>query len=97
MVRTVKTTFERYVKLNRAVPPEMLLAANLIGTEAMVRARLRAHRDAGIDVLRLSTLGRTPAERIAHRIGGAQALQARACGVEPTVDMNPCSAETRDR
>ncbi|HHO52004.1 MAG TPA: endopeptidase La [Deltaproteobacteria bacterium] len=28
LLRTVKTTFERYVKLNRAVPPEMLLTIN---------------------------------------------------------------------
>ena len=30
LVRTVKVTFERYVKLNRAVPPEMLLAVNAL-------------------------------------------------------------------
>ena len=30
LVRTVKTTFERYVKLNRAVPPEMLLSVNAL-------------------------------------------------------------------
>ncbi|MEQ1564825.1 MAG: endopeptidase La, partial [Myxococcota bacterium] len=30
LVRTVKTTFERYVKLNRAVPPEMLLTVNAL-------------------------------------------------------------------
>ena len=30
LCRTVKTTFERYVKLNRAVPPEMLLSVNAI-------------------------------------------------------------------
>ena len=34
-----------------AVPDEMLLAANLIGTEDMVRARLRAYRDAGKGLL----------------------------------------------
>ncbi|MCB0203038.1 MAG: LON peptidase substrate-binding domain-containing protein, partial [Anaerolineae bacterium] len=28
--RTVKSTFERYVKLNRAVPPEMLLSVNAL-------------------------------------------------------------------
>lgn len=28
LMRTVKTTFERYVKLNRNVPPEMLLSVN---------------------------------------------------------------------
>ena len=30
LVRTVKNTFERYVKLNRAVPPEMLLTVNAL-------------------------------------------------------------------
>jgi alkanesulfonate monooxygenase SsuD/methylene tetrahydromethanopterin reductase-like flavin-dependent oxidoreductase (luciferase family) len=49
-----------------AVPDEMLLAANLIGTEEMVRARLRAFRDAGVDVLRLSSPGRSSKERIAQ-------------------------------
>jgi F420-dependent oxidoreductase-like protein len=49
-----------------AVPDEMLLAANLIGTEEMVRARLRAFRDAGVDVLRLSAPGRSTKDRIAH-------------------------------
>jgi F420-dependent oxidoreductase-like protein len=49
-----------------AVPDEMLLAANPIGTEEMVRARLRAYRDAGIDVLRLPSIGKSSKERIAH-------------------------------
>ncbi|MEZ4321174.1 MAG: endopeptidase La [Myxococcota bacterium] len=30
LVRTVKATFERYVKLDRAVPPEMLLSVNAL-------------------------------------------------------------------
>jgi len=30
LVRTVKVTFERYVKLNRSVPPEMLLTVNAL-------------------------------------------------------------------
>jgi Lon protease-like protein len=30
LVRTVKTTFERFVKLNRAIPPEMLLTVNAL-------------------------------------------------------------------
>ena len=49
-----------------AVPDDMLLAAHPIGTEDMVRARLRAFKAAGADVLRLSTLGRTLSERTAH-------------------------------
>jgi F420-dependent oxidoreductase-like protein len=42
----------------RAVPDEMVLKTNLIGTEEMVRERLRAYRDAGVNTLRLSTGGK---------------------------------------
>ena len=49
-----------------AVPDAMLLRAYLIGTEDMVRARIRAFRDAGVDVLRLSPEGKTAREQIAH-------------------------------
>ena len=62
-----------------AVPDEMLLAANLIGTEDMVRARLRAYRDAGVDVLRLSSLGRSAKDRIAH-LEQSLDLIASECG-----------------
>ncbi len=48
------------------VPDEMLQSAFLIGTEDMVRARIRAFRDAGIDVLRLSPAGKTAKEQIAN-------------------------------
>jgi F420-dependent oxidoreductase-like protein len=41
----------------REVPEEMILKTNLIGTEDMVRARLRAYRDAGVNTMRLSTGG----------------------------------------
>jgi F420-dependent oxidoreductase-like protein len=50
----------------KAVPDDLLLATSLIGTEDMVRARLRAYRDAGVDVLRLGRVGRTPAEITQH-------------------------------
>jgi F420-dependent oxidoreductase-like protein len=50
----------------KAVPDEMLLAASLIGTEDMVRARLRAYRDAGVNVLRLAPVGHTPKALIEH-------------------------------
>jgi alkanesulfonate monooxygenase SsuD/methylene tetrahydromethanopterin reductase-like flavin-dependent oxidoreductase (luciferase family) len=40
------------------VPEEMVLKTNLIGTEEMVRERLRAYRDAGVNTLRLSTSGK---------------------------------------
>ncbi len=49
----------------RQVPDEMVLMANLIGTEAMVRERLRAFRDAGVNTLRLATGGNTWKERTA--------------------------------
>lgn len=49
-----------------AVPDEMLLQAYLIGTEDRVRERIRAFRDAGVDVFRLAPQGRTAKERIAN-------------------------------
>jgi F420-dependent oxidoreductase-like protein len=49
-----------------AVPDEMVLAAYLIGTEDMVRDRIRACAAAGIDCLRLGARGNTAAEQIAN-------------------------------
>lgn len=49
-----------------AVPDELVLAAYMIGTESMVRARIRAYADAGVNCLRLAPQGRTAAEQIAH-------------------------------
>jgi len=45
-------------KAMAAVPDELLLSAYMIGTEDMVRARIRAFRDAGVDCLRLSPEGK---------------------------------------
>jgi alkanesulfonate monooxygenase SsuD/methylene tetrahydromethanopterin reductase-like flavin-dependent oxidoreductase (luciferase family) len=47
-----------------AVPDEMVLAANLLGTEEMVRARIRAYRDAGVGTLRVAPAGSTLDERL---------------------------------
>jgi F420-dependent oxidoreductase-like protein len=47
------------------VPDEMVLATTLIGTEAMVRDRLRAWQAAGIDTVRLYPAGETLDERLA--------------------------------
>ena len=47
------------------VPDEMVLLTNLIGTEAMVRDRIKAHKDAGVNTLRVQPEGATPKERIA--------------------------------
>ena len=42
----------------------MVLLTNLIGTEAMVRDRIRAHRAAGVDTISVAPAGNTLAERI---------------------------------
>ena len=47
------------------VPDELVLKTNLIGTEAMVRARLAAYRAAGITTLRVEPAGQTLDERLA--------------------------------
>jgi F420-dependent oxidoreductase-like protein len=49
-----------------AVPEEMVLSAYLIGTEDMVRERVRAYAAAGVDCLRLAPQGRTAGEQISH-------------------------------
>jgi F420-dependent oxidoreductase-like protein len=46
------------------VPDEMVLATTLLGTEEMVRARLRVWRDAGVDTVRLYPAGDTLDERL---------------------------------
>jgi alkanesulfonate monooxygenase SsuD/methylene tetrahydromethanopterin reductase-like flavin-dependent oxidoreductase (luciferase family) len=47
------------------VPDEMVLLTNFIGTEDMVRGRLRAFRDAGVNTVRLGTGGESWTERTA--------------------------------
>lgn len=49
-----------------AVPEELVLSAYMIGTEDMVRGRIRAAASAGIDCLRLGPQGKTAAEQIAN-------------------------------
>lgn len=60
-----------------AVPDEMVLATTLIGTEAMVRDRLRVWRDAGVTTIRLYPAGATLDERLATL---ARALELVADG-----------------
>ncbi len=48
-----------------AVPDDMVLKTSLLGTEAMVRDRVRAYRDAGVTTLRVDPDGATLAERLA--------------------------------
>jgi alkanesulfonate monooxygenase SsuD/methylene tetrahydromethanopterin reductase-like flavin-dependent oxidoreductase (luciferase family) len=42
----------------------MVLTTNLIGTPEMVRARLQAHRDAGVNTIRVQPTGRTMEEQV---------------------------------
>jgi F420-dependent oxidoreductase-like protein len=46
------------------VPEAMITGSNLIGTEAMVRDRVRAYRDAGITTLRVQPEGATLKDRL---------------------------------
>jgi hypothetical protein len=39
------------------VPDEIALKANLLGTDAMVRERLRVYRDSGVTTLRVDPAG----------------------------------------
>ena len=47
-----------------AVPDELVIKANLLGTETMVKDRIRAYRDAGITSISVSPAGETLGERI---------------------------------
>ncbi|MEE9254285.1 MAG: LLM class flavin-dependent oxidoreductase [Pseudomonadales bacterium] len=48
----------------RRVPDEMIIQANLLGSEDMVRDRIRAYRDAGVNTLRVGPAGRSMKERL---------------------------------
>jgi F420-dependent oxidoreductase-like protein len=58
------------------VTDEMVLATTLIGTEDMVRARLRAWRDAGVDTVRLYPAGDTPTARLGTLARGIDLVRA---------------------
>lgn len=47
-----------------AVPTDMVVAANLLGDEAMVLERMRTYRDAGVSTLRLQPAGNGIAEQL---------------------------------
>ena len=47
------------------IPDELVLKTNLIGTEDMVRERLRVHRRAGVNTLQVNPDGQTLNERLA--------------------------------
>jgi F420-dependent oxidoreductase-like protein len=46
------------------VPDEMIVQANLLGDEAMVRERIRAYRDAGVTTLRVNPMGEGASGRL---------------------------------
>ena len=52
-------------KARDAVPVELAMKANLIGTPEMIAERLKAYRDAGITTLRLGLAGESAAEKLA--------------------------------
>jgi F420-dependent oxidoreductase-like protein len=58
------------------VTDEMVLATTLIGTEEMVRTRLRAWRDAGVDTVRLYPSGDTPTARLDTLARGIDLVRA---------------------
>ncbi|MEN8182842.1 MAG: LLM class flavin-dependent oxidoreductase, partial [Myxococcota bacterium] len=60
------------------VPDEMILQTSLLGTEAMVRERIRRYRDAGVTMLRLDPMGDSPAERL-DTLGRAVELVQQEC------------------
>ncbi|MEE8557492.1 MAG: LLM class F420-dependent oxidoreductase [Myxococcota bacterium] len=63
------------------VPDEMVTQANLLGTESMVRDRIRKYRNAGVTTLRLDPAGTGLAERL-ETLGRAIDLVRDECGGE---------------
>ncbi|HTF35966.1 MAG TPA: LLM class flavin-dependent oxidoreductase [Myxococcota bacterium] len=63
------------------VPDELVLKTHLLGTEEMVRERIRLYRDAGITTLRLAPAGTTLEKRL-DVLGRAIELVREECGVQ---------------
>ena len=57
----------------QAIPTELVLEGNLLGSESEVRERLNAYRSAGVTTIRLSPIGRGQTERL-DTLGRAMAL-----------------------
>jgi F420-dependent oxidoreductase-like protein len=65
-----------------AVPDDLVLQTNLLGDEAMMTARIRAYRDAGVNTLRLNPAGDTVDDRLTT-LGRVMDL-IRAVNAEPS-------------
>ena len=65
------------------VTDEMVLATTLIGTEDMVRARLRTWRDVGVDTVRLYPAGDTLAARLDNLGRGIDLVRAAGTFIIP--------------
>ena len=63
----------------RRVPDEMVMQTTLLGSEAMVRERIRKYRDAGVNQLRLDPLGKSASARL-DTLGRAVELVREECG-----------------
>jgi F420-dependent oxidoreductase-like protein len=61
------------------VPDAMVLQSNLLGSEDMVRERIRRYRDAGVDTLRLDPQGASFDERVST-LARAVELVREVCG-----------------
>ena len=55
---------ESVLEAAQRVPDQMILETSLLGSEAMVRERIRAYRDAGVTMLRLDPMGDSLSERL---------------------------------
>lgn len=69
------------------IPDDLVIKSNLLGTDEMVKARIRAYRDGGITSLHVSPAGKTMAERLA--------TLGRFVDLFRTVDAETTSATTR--
>jgi len=66
----------------RRVPDELVLRTSLIGTEAMVRERVRKYRDVGVTILHLSPVAESYAGRL-DQIGRAVELIRQETAPQP--------------